>query len=193
MMKRLLFIGGTSFFGKLAIEQLLSSKQYSISILTRGNTVCNFNSRYVSFIKADRSDVTSLSAALKNQYFDIVVDNIAYNGNDVKIILDVLAGKIEHYLLCSTGSVYPRIGPKEWQEHEAVLDFLPEQRPYANGKREAESQLLGYSDVPYTIYRPTVVQGENDPTCRVQYFVDRISRQIHFYVSVTPSTPSQTI
>lgn len=181
-MKKLLFIGGTSFFGRQAVKKLIETNKYEVTILTRGNVFpAEFKDR-VNFIICDRSDKEALAKLLVDKSFDIIVDNIAYTAIDVKNILNIFRGKIEHYLLCSTGAVYPEYIYHEWEESEAVLEYVPGQGSYANHKREAEAQLNSYSDVPYTIYRPTVIEGPEDPIRRTLYFVKKIAQQELFYI-----------
>ena len=179
-MKQLLFIGGTAFFGKQALKKLIISGDYHITVLTRGNICPEEFKKHVKFICCDRSDRQALKATLKGQHFDIVVDNIARTASDVRNVLDIFRGRIEHYLLCSSGAVYPRFLPHEWSEEEAVFELITGQREYANNKREAESTLVSYRDVPYTIYRPTVVEGPEDSTKRISYFIEKIDKQKPF-------------
>lgn len=181
-MKRLLFIGGTAFFGKLTLKKLIDSGKYNITVLTRGNVFPEEFKDRVRFILCDRSEKQAMALALKDEQFDIIVDNIARTALDVKNILDIFRGRIGHYLLCSSGGVYPEYGPHEWVENEAVLQAIPGRRPYDNNKREAESVLMTYGDVPYTIYRPTVVQGPDDSMKRTAYFVRKINQQEQFNI-----------
>lgn len=179
-MKRLLFIGGTAFFGKQALTKLIDSGKYNITVLTRGNAFPKeFNGR-VRFIICNRSAKQAVALALKEEQFDIIVDNIARTASDVTNILDIFRGKIEHYLLCSSGGVYPKYCSHEWTEDEAVLEPIPGKRLYDNNKREAESALMTYHDVAYTIYRPTVVEGPDDSMKRTLYFVNKINQQEQF-------------
>lgn len=181
-MKNLLFLGGTSFFGKCAVEKLIVTNNFDLKLLTRGKNIPAEFQDHVNFITCDRSDRKALMSALKNQYFDIVVDNIARNGLDVKNILELLQGSVEHYLLCSTAAVYPQWHTSHvWLEPEAINEPVPGQSPYVNGKRDAERQLRN-SHVPYTIYRPAVVEGPGDPMKRTKYFVDKIYHQQPFYI-----------
>ncbi|MDP1574319.1 MAG: NAD-dependent epimerase/dehydratase family protein [Coxiellaceae bacterium] len=181
-MKRLLFIGGTAFFGKLALKKLIDSGKYNITVVTRGNVFPEEFQGCVRFIICNRSEKEALALALKEEQFDIIVDNIARTALDVTNILDIFRGKIEHYLLCSSGGVYPEYCPHEWVENEAVLVPIPGRRPYDNNKREAESVLMTYRDVSYTIYRPTVVEGPDDSMKRTLYFVRKINQQEQFNI-----------
>lgn len=182
-MKNLLFLGGTSFFGKIAILKLLATKKFKISVLTRGHQKPVEFSDAVTFIKCDRTNKKELAFVLKDKKFDIVIDNIAFDGEDVKNLLENLHAPLEHYLLCSSAVVYPEWHTlHHWQEREAVLDFVPGQNSYANGKRAAEKQLLAYTHIPYSIYRPTIVQGPEDNSDRIKYFVENICQQKKFAI-----------
>src|SRR3990167_10296750 len=113
-MKRLLFIGGTAFFGKLTLKKLIDSGKYNITVLTRGNVFPEEFQGRVRFIICNRSEKEALALALKEEQFDIIVDNIARTALDVTNILDIFRGKIEHYLMCSSGGVYPEYCSHEW-------------------------------------------------------------------------------
>lgn len=182
-MKKLLFIGGTRFFGKKLVEKLLDSQKYHITLLTRGNSIPKAFENRVEYIFCDRTNAAALEISLKNRCFDIVVDNIVYAGaSDVKAILDILEGKIEHYLLCSSGAIYPSFGLHEWREDEATLDLKIDADEYTENKRKAEIELLKYNNVPFTIYRPTVVQGPDDFSQRTYFFIEKILRQEKFSI-----------
>jgi nucleoside-diphosphate-sugar epimerase len=181
-MKRILFIGGTHFFGKLAVKKLIETKKYAITILTRGNNLISEFQNIVEHIKCNRIDQDALAENLRNKTFDIIVDNIAQTAMDVKTILTIFKNKIEHYLLCSTGAVYAAGSLQEWKEPEAILHRIQGDRSYANDKREAEYELMSTNDIKYTIYRPTVIEGLEDPTRRTHYFFEKIYRQELFYI-----------
>ena len=182
-MKTLLFIGGTTFFGKLAVRKLIASQQYQITLLTRGNHIPAEFAAAVALIRCDRTNREAMRAALQNRPFDVVVDNIAQGAADVAAVLDGMEGAVGHYLLCSSATVYPNWHtPHQWTEAEAMLAPVPEQGPYANGKRAAEQELMERRNVPFTIYRPTVVEGPDDPVSRTRFFVENLDRQRTFFL-----------
>jgi nucleoside-diphosphate-sugar epimerase len=56
----------------------------------------------------------------------------------------------------------------------AFNDFY---KRYANGKREVERELMAWANkrgFAYTIMRPSVIEGENDPLARTWYWVQRL-------------------
>jgi nucleoside-diphosphate-sugar epimerase len=103
----------------------------------------------------------------------------------VRTLLDVLSGRVGHYLQTSSAAVYTdRFVRRPLREHDADLTLrVPTDAPnpfhsrlghgYANGKRHAE-QVAHESGITWTILRPPVVLGADDRTQRVWWFVQRL-------------------
>lgn len=139
----------------------------------------------LELLHADRHDQAGLWEAVGRRTFDVVVDNIAFSGQDVVSLLDALDGRVEHLVLTSSTAVYAdRYVRRPLREDDADLQVRrPVDAPdafhprlghsYANGKREAE-QALKAGDVPWTILRPPVVLGSDDRTLRVWWLVQRL-------------------
>jgi nucleoside-diphosphate-sugar epimerase len=139
----------------------------------------------VTTLLADRHEPSALRQALASREFEVVVDNIAYSGQEVVDLLEVLDGRLGHYLQISSAAVYAdRYVRKPLQEHEADLSLrVPVDAPnpfhsrsghaYANGKRHAE-QIAARSGVNWTIVRPPVIVASDDRTQRVWWFVQRL-------------------
>jgi len=117
--------------------------------------------------------------------FDVVVDNVAFEADEVANLLAVLEGRVGHYLLTSSTAVYAnRFTRRPIREDDADLSvraavdgpnpFHPRLgHAYANGKRAAE-QVLRESGVAWTILRSPVIVGANDRTNRVWWFAQRL-------------------
>jgi len=179
---KVLVIGGTRFFGKLIVENLLG-EGFDISIFTRGNIKPQFSSP-VRHIKGDRRDYPSFISKLRKYDFDVVIDNIAYNGRDVESVVQAFKGKISRYLLTSSTTVYRVMKYRNpVREEDARIGSPPEVEretkelhQYSLGKREAERVLFRIADestFPFTIIRPPVVQGEGDPSLRGYFWIQR--------------------
>lgn len=133
--------------------------------------------------------------------FDIIIDNISWQVGEVEGITAALKSSgrtIEQYILCSSVAVYNLWNKgrtiADWssdalKEEEADLNqvnYSPEvfsptfsgfYRFYANGKRTVERELLVASSqqrFAYTIMRPVVIEGANDPHNRTWYWVQRL-------------------
>jgi nucleoside-diphosphate-sugar epimerase len=181
--RHVLVIGGTGFLGR-RITEAFAAQGDQVAVLTRGLRPLD-DLANVELLQADRHDSASFHTAVRNRRFDVVVDNIAYDGSDVVTLLEVLSGRIGHYLQISSAAVYrDRFVRRPLREHEADLALrVPTDAPnpfhsrlghgYANGKRHAE-QVARDSGIPWTVLRPPVILGADDRTQRVWWFVQRL-------------------
>jgi len=180
---KVLAIGGTRFFGKLIVENLLS-QGFDVSVFTRGNIKPRF-SRPVRQIKGDRRDYSLFIRKMSRYDFDAVIDNIAYDGRDVESVIQAFKGKISRYVLTSSTTVYMVLRyTNPVKEEDARIGSPPEieresraLHQYSLGKREAEEELFRISDgktLPFTIIRPPIVQGEGDPSLRGYFWIQRV-------------------
>jgi nucleoside-diphosphate-sugar epimerase len=175
-------VGGTGFLGRRIVEQFVANGD-QVTVLSRGQGPQPPSG--VRQLTADRHQPDVLPAALRDETFDVVVDNIAFTGQDVAGLLQALDGRVGHVLLTSSAAVYTNLQVRRpLQEHEADLDLrVPVDAPdpyhtrlghaYANGKREAES-VLRDSGVAWTSLRAPVVVGADDRTLRIWWFVQRL-------------------
>ena len=180
----LLIIGGTSFFGKDIVELALEAG-HKVNICSRGNTRPDFWGR-IHHIPVDRNDHQAFVSALADKHFDVVIDNIAYTGDDVESALEVFKGKVDRYLLTTSNVVYMGSGPFNipLSEDDVDLDAAialsstnstqPQLLEYAKGKVAAEKTLLAQRELPFTILRPPNVQGPEEKTQRGQFYMQRL-------------------
>ena len=172
---KVLILGGTNFIG-VEIVSLLLNKGLEVTCYTRGNKKINRNA---SHIKGDRNNKSLLKKVARNEY-DIVIDNISFSGEDVNLALDVFQGKVKHYILTSTAGVYLSGKQPPFFEGNNPIDPTTLQVPdfehksYVIGKIEAEWELFNQKIIPFTIIRPPVVIGPNDPTMRFDFYIKRI-------------------
>ncbi|MCA1646954.1 MAG: NAD-dependent epimerase/dehydratase family protein [Chloroflexi bacterium] len=176
-------IGGTGFLGRRITAEFVRSGDV-VAVLSRGQRAVDALGP-VERLQADRHDLDALRGALGERSFDVVVDNVAFDADDVSTTLDVLNGRAGHYLLTSSAAVYAdRYVRRPLQEHAADLslrtsvDGLNSFHPrlghaYANGKRAAE-QATCQSAFAWTVLRLPVVLGADDRTLRVWWFVQRL-------------------
>ena len=112
-----------------------------------------------------------------------MIDTQAYKREDVESAESTFLDRVDRYLMISTGSVYLE-GAVDFSSHcpydESVVDWAnldysypAGEDPYAVGKRHCEKWLLENSRLPYTIVRIPAVMGENDPTGRMWWWVQR--------------------
>jgi nucleoside-diphosphate-sugar epimerase len=174
---KILVLGGTRFFGKTLVEQLVSAG-HAVTVLSRGKLPPPDGAAQVV---ADRADSAALAAALAGRSFDVVIDNVAMTAAHVGAALEVLGDRTGHYVLTSTASVYGDFARgRVWRESD--LDLAELERPpldghaYTIGKRGAEAVLWRgeRSKVPFTIVRPGYVVGPHDHLQRMQFFLRRL-------------------
>lgn len=168
-----LVIGGTLFLGRAIVAELLAGG-HRVTLFTRGLQRPTFAGP-VESVTGDRA--TDLGR-LRGRTFDAVIDNIAFTGEHVADALAELRSATGRYLLTSSAAVYHAFDG-EPPVTEADVDhrvtrtpetlrgfrvpYPPEWPPYAVGKVAAERRLLEEDRVPWTIVRPSIVVGADDP------------------------------
>jgi nucleoside-diphosphate-sugar epimerase len=173
---RVLVIGGTQFFGKHFVEAALARGD-DVTVLSRGQKRPAFWNQ-ITHIGADRKDHAAFAAAMRGRTFDVIIDNIAFVRKDVEAAIEAFSGRAGHYILTSSGSVYPDFEPPEIYcpiPEEAADLTVRGDLPYAEGKRECEQVLHEQSDLPFTIIRPPIVQGPDDASLRGWFWYQRVA------------------
>jgi nucleoside-diphosphate-sugar epimerase len=187
MSKNILVIGGTRYFGKLLVQDLLDAG-HQITIATRGNAADQFGAQ-VKRIKVDRRDEAAMHAAFVDiDGYDLVYDQMCYSPLDAAISVKVFAGKVKRYVMSSTIEVYrASIGQQDhpfaesdWNPAEQTIDpHYPWHDPalaeesYAAGKRQAEAFLYGDGSLPLVTVRiGHVLGGPEDFTGRLAHYVE---------------------
>lgn len=173
---RVLVIGGTTFFGRHCVEALLARGD-QVTVFSRGSRRPPFWPR-VTHIAGDRTNRDAFVSALSGRRFDVVVDNIAFVRADVEAAVAAFRGSTGHYLLTSSGSVYPDFPPDaklRLVEEDAADLSVRGDLPYAEGKRECEQAAIDQHAFPVTIIRPPIVQGPDDASRRGWFWYQRIA------------------
>ncbi len=177
---KILVIGGTRFIGQRIVYKLLE-RGHSVALFTRGRVRPDFWGQ-IEPIVGDRRDYHSFRQRLTRRQFDAVIDNIAYDRADVESAIETFANHIGHYLLCSSGAIYRDYSDwrqyRPFYEDEADLTFTGD-LAYAEGKRAAELAFWSIPEAqqpfPFTILRPTVVEGPEDSSGRTWFWVQRVA------------------
>jgi nucleoside-diphosphate-sugar epimerase len=159
---RTLVLGGTGFVGRRLVE-VLTAEGACVTVLNRGITPVELPAG-VARLVADRSDATSMRAALARTEWDAVFDvsgvaKVA-GGTDPGDLADLLAGRVGRYVYVSSQSVYRMTGAFPWREDSAVVE--PDVTAYSGFKVAAERALLARhvtSGFPATIARPAAIYG----------------------------------
>jgi nucleoside-diphosphate-sugar epimerase len=178
---RVLILGGTQFFGK-SIVRMLAQEGHTVGIFTRGNRSLEDLPPH-QHIQGDRDSIDDLVRAAETENWDAVIDNIAFSATHVRDALKAFSDT-SHYVLCSSVSVYRYAASRfPWPINDKSIlhDSTPTGEnlndihwKYARGKLEAERECIQQKKVPWTILRPPVVYGPEDPTERGFWYLIRL-------------------
>ncbi|HYO45787.1 MAG TPA: NAD-dependent epimerase/dehydratase family protein [Gemmatimonadota bacterium] len=195
---RVLVIGGSRFVGPRLVRSLVE-RGHAVTTFTRGLTP-NRLPGVVERLHGDRTDPSELGRALAGRSFDGCVDTIAMRGSDTTAAIDLLDGRIGHYVHFSTGQVYlVRQGcptPAREEDYDGPLAAPPtegawdvDQWEYGIEKRECEDALEAAwttRGFPATRLRLTMVHGEDDPQGRIRAYVQRLQEGGPLLVPIEP-------
>jgi nucleoside-diphosphate-sugar epimerase len=182
-MARALVIGGTLFIGRALVEQLLERGD-DVVIMHRG-TGTPFGSR-VGEIQCDRNDVAAVRAALQNERFDVVFDNVydwqrGTAADHVSAAATAVADGLRRYVFTSSIAVFPPGGP--YGEDDALVPSNVANVPsdfgniYATQKADSERALFELhrrTGLPASTVRPAFIYGPHNPFEREAFFWDRL-------------------
>lgn len=180
--KKVLVIGGSYFAGRVFVEELAKAGGADIHVFNRGRVPLGMAG--VAEHKGDRDDPQQIGRALSVENWDAVVDFCAYEPVQVESLLAQLPGRIGHYLLISTTSVYARSSALPVGEEEAKLSGPePELGSFADygydkwRMERVARQLCERQAIPLTVFRPGIIYGFYNYAPRESYFFDLLRRK----------------
>lgn len=159
MNRNILIFGGTHYFGKHLVKQLLANGD-RVTLSTRGNKPIPSS---CSFIPFDRDSNDTLRTP---QYWDVIYDQSAYKASHLTRVAPVI-GRCDTYVLTSSQAVYPS-GLSLDETHEC--DDFDQINPYGLQKRRSE-RLVQQQAKRCIVPRFPVVVGEHDSRCRIQTLI----------------------
>ncbi len=159
---KILFIGGT---GRLStdVAKLSLKKEYEVYLLTRGSKERKkFIDKNYKMIYADIRNSVECKEKLKGKYFDVIIDFLTYDKNQLNNTLDIIAGHYNQYIFISSATVYEKRLEEEIISEKTKVGN--EKWDYAYKKYECEEEIHKYyknkKDLHYTIIRPYVTYNE---------------------------------
>lgn len=163
---RVLVLGGNRYIGFSLVRELDRA----------GHQVTVANSHEADLpegvrrIHVDRRRPGELAGALRPRAgeFDAVFDNTAYQVADVEPLVEIFAGRIEHYVFTSSVAVYRRSFVQPVREHFRLHESVGNQplRAYGVGKVQTERYLHEHfqrEGFPVTSVRVTHTVGPRSP------------------------------
>jgi nucleoside-diphosphate-sugar epimerase len=136
---KILVMGGTQFNG-LALVRELAKHGHRVTVLNRGKTPAELPVG-VERLRADRTDAAAVRAALGSRDFDVVHDVNAYRPEDLRPLIELLRGRVGHYLFLSSTVIYAASDLLPIREDHPV-DRSPRQNEYGRLKIECEELLV---------------------------------------------------
>jgi len=152
---KILFIGGTGNISS-ACTRLSLEKGFDVFHLNRGRSENPFKKK-VNTLIADIYDINNVKKVLKDYYFDVVINFIAYETADVIRDYELFHNKTSQYIFISSASVYQKP-----PVHPVITESTPLKNPYWQYSRdkikceETLNQLYREKDFPVTIIRPSL-------------------------------------
>ena len=172
-----LVLGGSRFVG-LRLVELLHHRGHRVTVLNRGISQETLPDDVLR-LRADRSDPKTIASVLRGKEYDVAFDISGYTPSEVLPVRDALAGRVGHYIFCSTVAVYARgdVAPI-WENHP--LNHSAEDGSYAKEKIRCEELVLEAHTVrglPVSVIRPPIVYGpHNHGVDREASFFARLTR-----------------
>ncbi|MBF0117987.1 MAG: hypothetical protein HQK79_04075 [Desulfobacterales bacterium] len=156
---RILFLGGTRYFGKLILRKLVE-EQHEVFVVSRKKS----EEKNIQSIIGEREDASTLLSIKKNLPYDIIIDNIAYKPQQIEKLFETVKGFLL-YILTSTSAVY-------------IDEYFPLNIKSYGLLKIACENFVKESGFPYLILRLPFVTGPNDFSGRLLYYINRIKNGI---------------
>lgn len=156
---KILFIGGTGVIST-ASSKLAVEKGYELYLFNRGQ-----NSRSVpkgaKVIIGDINNEEESKKILMNEYFDVVVNWIAFTPDQIERDIRLFRGKTKQYIFISSASAYQKP-----VSHYLINESTPLANPhweYSRNKAACEDRLMREyreNGFPFTVVRPSLTYGD---------------------------------
>ncbi|GGJ49019.1 NAD-dependent epimerase/dehydratase family protein [Deinococcus roseus] len=189
-----LVLGGSRFVGWYIVHSLLRAG-HRVSVFNRGRSNTDLPEE-VEQLVGDRN--TNL-AALEGRNWDAVIDVNAYVPRQVRQVVEVLKGRVEHYLLISTISVYADSAEPPISEDSPVIELEDRDTEAVTGetygglKVLCERTLAELWGEKHTILRLGLVVGGRDMTFRFPFWVKKALEGGEMIAPGKPVSPVQFV
>ncbi len=149
-----LIIGGTGTISEgIAVEAI--RRGHNVLVLNRGNN-CSRIPKGANAIHGDINDVPIMEKILQDKIFDVIVDPITYNLEQMKIRTGLFQGHCRRYVFISSTAVFGN--------REETMDECSPKKPiwnYGVQKLQCEKYLEdGQFTFDYIIIRPSITYGD---------------------------------
>ncbi len=156
---KILVTGGTGTISSGIVRAAVEAG-HTVYAYTRGKHAHRNVEGAISLV-GDVWDAEDVARQVGDQVFDVVVECLVYNVEQLKLSLQNWAGRCKQYVFISTSGVYPRNPGGERVTEDTPSGKL--QWSYSANKLACENHLRSYCEqtkLTYTIVRPTVTYGD---------------------------------
>jgi len=160
---KVLFIGGTGNISTGCLQPTLD-KGHELFIFNRGQHPAEIPPGVVC-LRGNARNKDDMAKLASSHRFDVVVNFIAFNPDDVALDIEVFGGKVLQYIYISSASIYQKP-----PNHYIITESSPLRNPfnpYSAKKIDAEDRLrkaFREQDFPVTIVRPSHTYGNTIPS-----------------------------
>ena len=170
---KILVLGGTRFLGREIVRLLSETGYVDLTVISRKRLT---GIKTIQFLQEEK---TAGLRNLQGNYYDIVLDFIAYDIDSVKSVLNLI--KFRKYIVVSTcwlNKLNPSKGMDEFitDIDQEALNAMPiVTKNYLLGKNSLEMFLRkNLADSQLSILRLPIVLGKDDHTGRLAFYVYRV-------------------
>ena len=153
----ILLLGGTGVLST-DIAKYCIERHDSVAVVNRGNNT-KFLPSTCKTILCDIRDTARLREQTKGLNYDVVVDFLSYNKQQLRLTYDVFGNRCKQYIFISSSCVFERkVFPINEDSPKPNIDL-----PYGRNKYECEIELDKISKnyaCNYTIVRPYITYGD---------------------------------
>jgi nucleoside-diphosphate-sugar epimerase len=191
MMRNVLVIGGTRFFGRRLVEKLIANGD-RVTVASHNFSKVSFSSE-VTTLQIEREIPESLKVLREHGPYDLVYDQICYSPSAAHDLSEVLAGVTKKLIHTSTQSTYLSNGLQREEDFDPytypVRLGTKDKFNYGEGKRLAEAVYFQEAKFPVTAVRLPLVLGADDYSGRLDFHIQRIAKGLPI---VAPAPDSLT-
>lgn len=159
----ILIIGGSGILSSAVVDQCID-KGYNVTMMNRGNNSA-YTNESANLIICDARDESAVRKKTSGTHFDVVIDFIVFNLEQLKRSLSLFGNIADQYIFISSAQAYNTSIQKEHVETDETPQPL---WSYSVNKDICEKYLQSYCKehrINYTIVRP----GVNYDNRRIPY------------------------
>ncbi|MBX3637678.1 MAG: hypothetical protein KF683_20090 [Rubrivivax sp.] len=191
----LLVLGGTRFLGR-HLADLALARGHRVTLLHRGRSGAGLFPQAEHLIADRNADLS----ALDGRRFDAVVDTSAYWPRQVRAVAARLAGRVGHYQMVSTISVYAAPDAGRLTEDAPLATLADPATETVTGETYGGLKVLceqaavaGFGSGRCLLPRPGLLVGPHDPTERFTWWVRRLLRAAPGGELLAPGDPAAAV